>query len=175
MITEASNIGRRGFLRISLMAGIVACVPEIISCRAKEIAVGSSLPEVILYDVLGNRVTVPGDSAGRITLLHFWASWCKTCRSEMKHLESAVGKYRREGVAAYSIGIGEKKEAVLAYIRNLNVSYPVLVDPDSVTKKRFGIVGIPTYYVLNRQGVVRFKIFGETDEAQWDKIIGTLL
>ncbi|PKN19134.1 MAG: hypothetical protein CVU71_10180 [Deltaproteobacteria bacterium HGW-Deltaproteobacteria-6] len=171
-----SNIGRRNFVKIGMMAGLAAVLPGILSCLGKEVpGVGSKLSEVVLSDVSGNKVVIPADARGKIALIHFWASWCRTCRGEMKHLEWIANQYREAGVVAYSVGVGEKKTTAAAYIHNLNISYPVLLDPDAITKKRFGIVGIPTYYVLNREGIIRFKIFGETDDRQWEKIIGGLI
>jgi len=171
-----SNIGRRDFVKIGVTAGVAAALPGIISCLGKEVpGVGSKLSDVVLSDVQGNEVVIPAAVRGKIALIHFWASWCRTCRSEMKHLEWIANQYRKDGVVAYSVGIGEKRKTAVAYISHLNISYPVLLDPSSVTKKQFGIVGIPTYYVLNREGIIRFKIFGETDDRQWEKIIGELI
>jgi len=171
-----AQIGRRDFMKIGTMAGLAVILPEIISCRKEEVAgVGNRFSTVVLSDIMGNKVAIPTDTTGKIALIHFWASWCRTCRGEMAHLESVANQYREQGVVAYSIGIGEKKDTAAAYIKNLNISYPVLLDPDSTTKKIFGIVGIPTYYVLNREGIIRFKIYGEADESKWDRIIGTII
>jgi thiol-disulfide isomerase/thioredoxin len=170
------KIGRRDFVKIGVMAGIATILPEIISCRTKAVpGVGSRFSAIVLSDVMGNKIAIPTDSTGKIALIHFWASWCRTCRGEMAHLESIANKYRQKDVVTYSIGIGEKKSTAVAYISNLNISYPVLLDPDSTTKKQFGIVGIPTYYVLDREGIIRSKIFGEVDDLKWEKIIGALI
>ena len=108
-------------------------------------------------------------------MIHFWASWCPTCRGEMAALETIYGKYGGKGVIPCSIGIGEMKETVVSYLKNMTLSYPVLVDPLSSTVKPFGVDGVPTYYVLDRERVIRYRILGEANKEGLDKIIRTLL
>jgi cytochrome c biogenesis protein CcmG, thiol:disulfide interchange protein DsbE len=161
---------------MGIAAGLAAIVPEILSGCAKEApAVGSMLSEIALGDLTGKRVVIPRDLTGKIAVLHFWAGWCPACRGEMTALDAIGNKYRQENVVPYSIGVGETRITAVRYIKNLGITYPVLLDPDSVTQRQFGIAGIPTYYVLNREGIIRFKILGEADKNGWDKIIRTLI
>ena len=136
---------------------------------------GKVLSRVALSDLMENRVVIPTDLTGKIAVIHFWASWCPTCRDEMMILESIGMKYRDKGVITYSIGIGEKREKAISYIENLRITYPILLDPDTITQKQFGITGIPTYYVLDRAGIIRYKILGKADKDGLDKMIGALL
>ncbi|MHB8770460.1 MAG: TlpA family protein disulfide reductase [Syntrophales bacterium] len=130
---------------------------------------------VSLRDLRGNRVVIPSDFKGRVVLIHFWASWCPTCRGEMATLESLYGTYGAKGVTPCSIGIGEKRETALAYLENMTVSYPVLLDPDSAARKPYGIAGIPTYFVLDRVGVIRHRILGKAVREGLEKIVRSLL
>ena len=130
---------------------------------------------VTLSDLRGNSVVVPSDFKGRVVLIHFWASWCPTCRGEMTALESLYGQYGRKGVTPCSIGIGEKRETAVSYLKSVTVSYPVLLDPDSSTRKPFGVAGIPTYFVLDREGVIRQKILGKADPKGLEGIVRSLL
>lgn len=131
--------------------------------------------KVTLSDLRGNSFTLPSDLRAKVALLHFWASWCPTCRGEMNALESLHGQYGGKGVIPCSIGIGEKKETAVQYLRNMTISYPVLLDPDASTKKPFGVAGIPTYFVLDRASVIRHKIIGKADPAGLDRIVRSLL
>jgi cytochrome c biogenesis protein CcmG, thiol:disulfide interchange protein DsbE len=176
MKEETQRIGRRDFLQLGMVAGLGIIIPEIISCRTKEpTGVGNGLSKVTLNDLTGNSVAIPTDAAGKIAIIHFWASWCPTCRGEMVTLDAIGGKYRGKGVMPYSIGIGEKKETAMSYINKLGITYPVLLDPGSITQKKFGISGIPTYYILDRAGIIRYKIFGEAEKNGLDKMIQALL
>jgi cytochrome c biogenesis protein CcmG/thiol:disulfide interchange protein DsbE len=88
--------------------------------------VGDVPPTVSLSDLKGLPVVIPADFKGKIAVLHFWASWCPTCRGEMNALESIYGKYGSKGVIPCSIGIGEKKETVTSYLKSLAITYPSL-------------------------------------------------
>jgi cytochrome c biogenesis protein CcmG, thiol:disulfide interchange protein DsbE len=172
----SSSIKRRDFLKMGAAACLGFIVPGIISCNAQgHPGVGDKLSIITLSDLLGNSIVIPTGLTGKIALIHFWAGWCPTCRGEMTSLESLANKYRQEGVVPCSIGIGERRDTAFRYIKNLNITYPVLLDPDSLTQKQFGIAGIPTYYVLNREGIIRFKILGEADKNGLDKMIRALM
>ena len=137
--------------------------------------VGDVPPKFVLMDIKGNSVIVPSDFRGKVALFHFWASWCPTCRGEMTALDSLYGTYGGKGVTPCSIGIGEKRETAVLYLKNMAISYPVLLDPDSSTRKPFGVAGIPTYFVLDREGTIRYKILGKADSKALDRIAGSLL
>ena len=137
--------------------------------------VGDVPSRITLSDLRGNSVVIPSDFKGQVVLIHFWASWCPTCRGEMTALDSLYGKYGGKGVTPCSIGIGEKRETAVSYLKNMTISYPVLLDPDSSTRKPFGVAGIPTYFVLDREGVIRHKILGKADPEGLDRIVRSLL
>jgi cytochrome c biogenesis protein CcmG, thiol:disulfide interchange protein DsbE len=173
---EILLIGRRAFLKTGLVAGLSIIIPGVMSCTAKEVpAVGNLLSEITLSDLQGNKLMIPADCRGKVALIHFWASWCPTCRGEMLHLDAVGHEYRERGVFPCSIGIGENREKALSYIRNMSITYPILLDPHAATQKLFGISGIPTYYVLNREGIISFKILGKVDKAGLDKMLRTIL
>lgn len=128
-----------------------------------------------LSDLQGNRVVVPSEYGGRVLLIHFWASWCPACRGEMAALEGLFGRHGAKGFVPCSIGLGEKRETAAAYLRCREVSYPVLLDPDSQTRRPFGLTGIPTCFVLDRRGVIRHKIVGVADGGRLEKLLLSLL
>ena len=137
--------------------------------------VGDVPSKITLNDLKANRVVIPSDFTGKVTLIHFWASWCPTCRGEMTSLEAFYTKYGGKGVVPCSIGLGENVERALSYLKDMAVSYPVLLDPNSSSRRLFGIAGIPTYYVLDRKSVIRHKILGQADRQGLDRIIRILI
>jgi len=155
-------------------AGLV--IPGWMPLRAEAaFRVGDVPSRITLSDLTGNSVVIPSDFKGQVVLIHFWASWCPTCRGEMTALDSLYGTYGRGRVTPCSIGIGEKRETAVSYLKNMTVSYPVLLDPDSSTRKPFGVAGIPTYFVLDREGVIRQKILGKADPKGLEGIVRSLL
>jgi cytochrome c biogenesis protein CcmG, thiol:disulfide interchange protein DsbE len=137
--------------------------------------VGQRPPEVALTDLMGKRVVIPTDLMGKVVFIHFWRSCCSHCVKEMCTLESFYRKHYAEGIIAFSVGAGEDRSSVSHYIAGLNISYPILLDPDLSAVRRYCVFGIPTTYVLDRQGVLRFKISGEITPDKLDEVSRTLL
>jgi cytochrome c biogenesis protein CcmG, thiol:disulfide interchange protein DsbE len=167
---------RRIFLRLAAAAGL-GLITAGWKPRRLEAAchVGDVPPEFTLSDIKGNGIAIPFSFRGKVALIHFWASWCPTCRGEMVSLESLYDRYRDKGVTPCSIGIGEKRETAVSYLKGMAISYPVLLDPGSSTRKPFGVAGIPTYFVLDRESVIRHKILGKADPKGLDRIVKSLL
>ena len=171
-----AEISRRIFFRMAAAAGIGLTVTGWMPLRVEAaFRVGDVPSRIALSDLRGNSVVIPSDFKGQVVLIHFWASWCPTCRGEMTALDSLYGTYGRRRVTPCSIGIGEKRETAVSYLKNMTVSYPVLLDPDSSTRKPFGVAGIPTYFVLDREGVIRQKILGKADPKGLEGIVRSLL
>ena len=169
---EISCMSRRDVLVKGMVAGLCLILPGMISCKGKATpVVGKSLTTITLSDLQGKKMMIPADCLGKVTLLHFWASWCPTCRGEMQNLDVIGNEYRDRGAFPCSIGVGEQREAALSYIGNMNITYPILLDPHAETKRAFGVNGIPTYYILDREGIIRHKILGKVDRSELDKMV----
>jgi thiol-disulfide isomerase/thioredoxin len=154
------------------MTGIAAVLPDRTEALLRP---GEVPPRMVLPDIRGNTVALPDDFKGRVVLIHFWASWCPSCRNEMALLESIYSKYGQRGVMPCSIDVGERKEAALGYIRSMKITYPILLDSASSVARQFGVSGIPTFYVLNRTNVIRFKILGKASEEGLERMVKVLL
>jgi len=174
--TQGFPIGRRQILTLSVRAGLGLFLFGGLEKKAEAIVrVGDILPRVVLSDLKGNRVALPTDFQGRVAVLHFWASWCPACRTEMIALESLYTAYGRKGLVPCSIDVGEGPSSALSYLRDLKISYPVLLDPQSLTVRPFGLSGVPTFYFLDRQGALRLRVLGEADRAGLEKSIRMML
>jgi thiol-disulfide isomerase/thioredoxin len=173
---RSTRTSRRFFLKTVAAAGAALIVPGWLPHRVEAaFRVGDAPSRATLSDLSGKSAVIPTDFKGRVLLIHFWASWCPTCRGEMKALESLYGKYGGRGFTPCSIGIGEKRETAVSYLKNMTISYPVFLDTGSSTRKPFGVAGIPTYFVLDRECVIRHKILGKADPEGLDKIVRSLL
>jgi cytochrome c biogenesis protein CcmG, thiol:disulfide interchange protein DsbE len=130
---------------------------------------------VTLSDLTGARVVLPDAYAGKVLVVHFWASWCAPCFREIDALESLFGEYRARGLAPVSVNVGETQGVVADALRNRTVSYPILLDTDSATAKLYGVVGLPTTFVLDRKGVTAVKVLGEIDRDGLRRVLSGLL
>jgi cytochrome c biogenesis protein CcmG, thiol:disulfide interchange protein DsbE len=153
---------------------IAFLLPNCESSRDNPLRPGDLAPEVTLEDIRGREVHLPGDFKGKLTILHFWASWCNACADEMAALESIYVGHGKAEVVPCSIALGDSKDAAEWYLRNVKVSYPVLLDPGLKSARRYGVTGVPTTFVLGRDGVVKFRALGPTTGDTLSKVIGKL-
>jgi peroxiredoxin len=173
---------RRSFLSKLLMGILVTAMLVVMvlavtskSKVAASVAIGKRPLNVALKDFAGESVIIPEDVEGKVVFIHFWASSCSYCVKEMCTIDSFSRKHHAEGVRAFSINAGETRHNAMRYMEHLKISYPILLDPDLSVTRRYGVSGVPTTYILDRQGILRFKILGEITAEKLDNIARTLL
>ncbi len=93
---------------------------------------------------------------GQVVLLNFWASWCGPCREEMPLLEDLHKKYERLGFTVLAINVDEDSNKGLSLLKEVPVSFPVVFDPESKITELFNVEAMPTTYLLDRDGNMRY-------------------
>jgi thiol-disulfide isomerase/thioredoxin len=89
---------------------------------------------------------------GTVIVLNFWASWCLECRAEMPVLERVQREFSSRGLAIIGVNARESKEAVGLYARELGLTFPLVLDPDGKINALYGVVALPTTFVVGRDG-----------------------
>ena len=104
------------------------------------------------------------DQRGRIVLLNFWATWCPPCRKEMPAMEQLYQAYKDRGLVVLAVS---QDQAPLATVRSfaeaLQLSFPVWHDRDGLAGKQYSVPGVPTSYLIGRDGRIAYKVLGEYD------------
>lgn len=121
--------------------------------------VGAPAPEIILKDLQGQAVKLSG-LRGKVVLLNFWATWCKPCKEEMPAIQASYDKLRDQGFTVLAINELEDTELVAEHVRTYNHTFPVLMDHDNRIANRYGVVGLPASFLVDREGIVRERIVG---------------
>jgi peroxiredoxin len=106
--------------------------------------------EFTLKDLTGKTWTF-SDLRGKVVLVNFWATWCPPCRKEMPDLEALYERFQSQGLAILAIS-DEEAAKVKPFIRERNVTFPVLLDPDRKVNDLFVVNGIPKSFVYDREG-----------------------
>lgn len=91
------------------------------------------------------------DLRGEVVLVNFWATWCPPCRKEMPDLQALYDKYKDQGFVVLSIS-DEGTAKVVPFIKERNITYPVLLDPGRKVNELFQVEGIPKSFVYDREG-----------------------
>src|SRR5947199_9215112 len=121
--------------------------------------VGAPAPEIALKDLQGQEVRL-SDLHGKIVLLNFWATWCKTCKEEMPAMQASYEKLRDQGFVVLAVNELEDVEKVAEHIRTHRHTFLVVMDHDNRVANQYGVVGLPASFLIDRQGIVREHIFG---------------
>lgn len=102
---------------------------------------------------------------GSVLVVNSWASWCGPCRAEQPSLTAVARAYRTKGVQVIGVNIRDNKAAARAYVGEFQVPYPSLFDPASTTASKLGAFALPTTFILDRDGVVAYRLTGKTTVA----------
>jgi peroxiredoxin len=89
---------------------------------------------------------------GKVVLVNFWASWCLECRPEMPVLQRLHGEFTPQGLAVVGVNAREKGEAVRRYAKELALTFPLVLDPEGKINALYGVVGLPTTFLVGRDG-----------------------
>jgi thiol-disulfide isomerase/thioredoxin len=99
---------------------------------------------------------------GKVVVVNFWATWCPPCRREMPSLERLHQKLKDQGVVVLAVNVGEDLETVFAFTGTLDLqpTFPILFDADGSTVPRWGVKGLPTTFILGRDGRLVYRAVG---------------
>jgi peroxiredoxin len=140
-----------------VLAGVV--LVGLLGMAGRPPLVGAPAPEVVLTNLQGQEVKL-SDLRGKIVLLNFWATWCKPCKEEMPAMQASYDKLRDQGFVVLAINELEDTERVAEHVRTHNHTFLVVMDHDNRVANRYGVVGLPASFLIDRQGIVREHIFG---------------
>ena len=106
--------------------------------------------DLTLRDLAGKTWTLSG-LRGKVVLVNFWATWCPPCRKEMPDLEALQQRFDAQGLVILGIS-DEKADKVEPFVRQRNVTFPILLDPERKANDAFVVDGIPKTFIFDREG-----------------------
>lgn len=141
--------------------------------------VNKKAPEFTLSGLDGKAVSL-SDFKGRVVFLDFWASWCPPCKQEMPELAKLAERYGKSDFTVVAVSVDKKKEHASGFISTVKGSsnrIMVLHDPEASVVSQYMAQAMPTSFILDKAGVIRFVHFGyrEEDPSKWVEEIEGLL
>jgi len=121
--------------------------------------------ELSLPDLSGKQRDLQ-EFSGKVVLVNFWASWCMPCIREMPGILRLAKEMQDKPFAVVGVNVGESERRAQAAARRLEIDFPVLLDKESITFKRWGATVLPTAYILDTSGQISYVGRGP---LEWDQ------
>ena len=146
-----------------LFAGLVWAVGA--QAAGFETRPATPAPELKAQDLAGATKTL-ADYRGKVVLLNFWASWCPPCLREMPSMERLRDKMAGRPLVIVALDSAETRAEVDAFLAKMTLGFPILLDPDGSNTKRWKVFALPTTFLLDASGRIRYVLTGPTE---WDE------
>jgi len=131
-------------------------------------------PAFTLTDIFGETLSL-SDYKGKVVMLDFWATWCGPCRIEIPGFVELQDRYRDQGLSIIGISLDDSSEPVMEFYKQFKMNYSVAVGNDSLGALYGGIFGMPTTFLIGRDGRIYSKHVGATDVGVFEEEVKVLL
>jgi len=103
---------------------------------------------------------------GQWVFLHFWASWCGPCREEMPTLQQLADTFDEDKLKIVMINTAEDEDTIFTFLSAINVELNSLMDTDGLVTETWKPRGLPTTFLINPEGEVKYQAIGG---REWGK------
>jgi thiol-disulfide isomerase/thioredoxin len=139
--------------------------------------IGTLAPDFVLDDLTGKPVRL-SDLRGSVVVINFWASWCDPCREEMPVLQAFYDQYADRGLVVLGVNATytDSKTDAISFVEELGLTFPTLFDETGdVGDKLYKVVGLPTSYWIDQEGIIRSYQLGALTEGEMKVILSSLM
>ncbi len=153
-------------IRNRVTGTVIVCWVLLTSCMSQQtLNLGDKAPRFELKSLEGDSLAF-NPVSNKVHLLYFWADWCPRCEDDFRLLEKIYQQWSKELEAPrfIAIDVGQTQEHVHNFVKRMKTSFPIYMDYDGKVARSYGVKGLPTYFIVDKQGVIRHIILGWADE-----------
>ena len=167
-------------LRRVALPSLLVLLVALTACTGDDSVLGAAeqdrpLPALNGETLEGDQLDVAGYADGDVLVINVWADWCTPCRAEQPSLVRLADRYEGDGVRFLGINYQDDRDAARAWIQEFQVPYPSLFDPAGRSAADLGFPALPDTYVVDRDGTIRWVIYGAFDERELTRMIDDVL
>ena len=138
---------------------LAVTLTALVLIRAPLAATPKIAPDVTLRMADGGTMRV-ADFKGKVVLVDFWASWCVPCKTSFPALDALYREYHTGGLEVLAVNLDERRRDAEAFLVRRPHALNVLFDPKGASAEAFGVQGMPSSFIIDRDGVIRFTHMG---------------
>jgi len=143
---------------------ILLALCALLFAQSGGVKVGENAPEISAKNLEGKSVNLSAFT-GKAIVIRFWEKGCHHCMMEMPKLQALQSEYK-DDLAVVGINSYNSQEEIKAFREEYGITFEVLKDDLDITAKRYGVVVVPTMFIIDKEGKVKDKIFGM---SSWEK------
>ena len=114
---------------------------------------GDTFPDLAAFKLEGK---VPDNTKGKVVLVDFWASWCEPCKQSFPVMQELHTRYADRGLVIIAVNVDENRPDMEAFLKKNAATFVVLRDAKQKLVEKTGIATMPSSFLLDREGKVRF-------------------
>ena len=153
-----------GYAVALALVGVVAALVWMGEPVKPPLGRGDPAPSFDLERLSGGRAGL-AERKGQVTLVNFWATWCKPCEEEMPAMQRLYDALAPEGFELLAVSVDTARADVEAFRDRLGIGFPILLDPDQETARLYQTTGFPESLLVDREGRIVERYVGPRD---WD-------
>jgi len=172
-----------GLAVLLIIAGVVALFwmgQQTVSSRTTEPddtvaqTQGQTAPDFTLQALNGTPISL-SDYSGQVILVNLWATWCPPCKAEMPAINAFYEEHKGNGFVVLAVNSQEDTATVQRFITEQGFSFPVVLDSRGEVANQYQVRGLPTTFIIGRDGQIQYTHSGAITYEQLEKIIIPLL
>jgi len=125
-----------------------------VGCRAETKEGLNPAPNFKLQDIYKNEYTLSSYKNKQPVMLFFFTTWCLFCRKELSKLNDRYLELARYGFELFAIDVGEPIEKVDKFAKGYSLAFKILLDKDTSVAQAYAILGVPTYVLIDKKGLI---------------------
>ncbi len=149
----------KNFYKIFLIAAVVMFCFSPLSAQGQFIfdenpLIGKQAPDFTLNLTSGESTSLNKYRGSDTAIIFFWATWCPSCREELRILTRESERFAKSGIKIILVNVEENPRLVKSFIDKIKLPYPVFLDETSEVAGQYSIIGLPSLFFVDKNGVV---------------------
>ena len=135
----------------------------------------ADVPQFSFSSLEGKTVAMK-DLGNKVVIVDFWATWCGPCREEIPHLNELYSELKGKGLEIVGISMDtDGTDGVKDFAREFRIQYPIVMGNEKVAESFGGIIGLPTTFIIDRNGRIAKKYIGLPLAADMARVVKDLV